>query len=119
MSNIHKHRNLADQVVDYLAGRPGVPHESYKLAKQFDSTTHNMRATLEALVREGRIAVLRNTDKRCFGVPTAEQKAAREAPLKVRPFRPYKMPQQMVNHLARIRAERDAIPSHYAPTGSR
>lgn len=112
MSN--KHKNLDESIIAYLKGRPEQYFACSQLATQFGVETRTMRNHVESLVNRQKIRAAVVGARRRFYLPTLEQEAARNEPVKPKHIPgQYQMSQQMTDLMARIRAERESIDSFF------
>lgn len=104
---------LDDQVVKLLKERDGRHLPTAKIADHFGVTLTSMRFTLQRLVDNKRIREFVMNGRRNFHIPNAKQLADMTRTLEVRPFTPYRMPQQMQDRYAELVAHRAANPSKF------
>lgn len=113
----HDFITIDAKITALLRDRNGRPLANAEIARHFAMEPKHCITVINRLIRAGVVRPDRSRTQTTYYVPTAAQQAkldaAADAIPQSRAFRPYVVPQPMQDILARIRAERDAIPSHY------
>lgn len=117
----HDFITIDAKITALLRDRNGSPLANADIAKHLGMDPVQCIKVVKRLERAGIVRPDRSRTQTKYFVPTAEQAAALEATVAaaekaladVRVFREYKVPQPMKDIMARIKTERDAIPSFY------
>lgn len=113
MSGNGRHRTLMDNALIYLQARPGMEFTNQAIGRILEVDLRTMRRALEMLLKTRKLSANEEAQPKTYYVPTAEQLAERDKPAEARPFRPYRVPQEMRERMDEIRAHRHNNPSFY------
>lgn len=116
MNNHNDFRTLDARIAAYLTAQAGTPLSNAAIAQHFGLHPTESIVAVKRLLRADAILPDHTHNQTRYYVPTSAQAKARQAAIDAIPaprFKEYVMPQPMKDLQARLKAEREAIPSFY------
>lgn len=104
---------IDEQITNFLKQHAGRKFGNSAIAQQFGMETTKSIKVIQRLMRAEIIRPDRSRTETTYYYPTQEQLDKINAPVVGRVFKPYQVPQAMLDVMARVQAERESIKSHY------